>query len=85
MAQEMQTLKAELALAEEQLAHVNELIAGQLKMIEKWKQQNRELRTALEVLDSLERLQAMQVEYRDRMLNKVSANHLARLQDSHSG
>ena len=40
MAQEMQTLKAELALAEEQLAHVNELIAGQLKMIEKWKQQN---------------------------------------------
>ena len=79
---DLQALKVELAKAEEQLAHVNNMIAAQCEVIEKWKRQNWELRSALDVLELLERLRAMQVEYRDRMLKKVEAHRLLRLQDS---
>ena len=85
MIQDQHALKAELAKAEEQLAHVNNMVAGQREIIEQWKRQNWELKSALDVLDSLERLQAMQIEYRDRMLKKVEAHRLSRLHDSHSG
>ena len=83
MTEVQHALKNELAKAEEQLAHVNDMIAGQRDVIEKWKQHNWDLKSALDVLDSLERLQAMQIEYRDRMLKKVEAHRLSRLQESH--
>ena len=83
MIQDQHALKAELAKAEDQLAHVNDMVASQREVMAKWQQQNWELKSALDVLDSLERLQAMQIEYRDRMLKKVEAHRLRHLQESH--
>jgi hypothetical protein len=74
--------QVELAKAESQLAHVNEMIDGQRKVIENWAGHGWDIRTAVEVLESLERLQAMQVEYRDRMLQKVETARLSRIAKS---
>ena len=79
MGDESDATKAELAKAESQLAHVNEMIDGQRKVIENWARHGWDIRTAVEVLESLERLQAMQIEYRDRMSAKVETARISRM------
>jgi hypothetical protein len=82
MGEAADALKAELAKAESQLAHVNEMIGGQRTVIENWARHSWDTRTAIEVLESLERLQAMQIEYRDRMLRKVETARISRVAQS---
>jgi hypothetical protein len=55
------------------------MIEGQRKVIENWARHGWDIRTAVEVLESLERLQAMQIEYRDRMSAKVETARISRM------
>ena len=82
MSQEAETLKAELTKAESQLAHVSDMIAGQQSVIQNWARHGWDTKTAMEVLDSLEQLQQMQVEYRDRVSKKIESSRLARIEKS---
>ena len=82
MGEATDALKIELAKAESQLAHVNEMITGQRTVIKNWERHRWDTRTAMGVLESLERLQAMQIEYRDRMLKKVETARISRIAQS---
>jgi hypothetical protein len=79
MGEEADALKIELAKAESQLTHVNEMIAGQRTVIENWERHGWNTSPAADVLQSLERLQEVQTEYRDRMLKKFEAARISRL------
>jgi len=77
MIQDDATVQERLAKAEEQLAAFNRCVTGQREMVAHWEQRDRDTTLARELLSTFERLQALQLERRNELLNRVQAQEAA--------